>query len=124
MRNNLLASLQLMVREQQLRASVDQRVLRRAKQLASSKSTHALEEKHVAPSTYQQHVAPVLGDLDVCTPANWRQCIVKEGRGVCEAGSKCKEARAVLGWPDDLACVDPNTSRVGVSWDRPLTLKR
>ena len=127
MRQYLQASLELMVREQQLRASMDQRVLRRAKQLSSSKSTHALEGKHVAPSTklravareaYQQHVALVLGDLDVCTPANWRQCIVKEGRGVCEAGGKCKEARAVLGWPDDLACVDPNRVDPDGSWKK------
>jgi hypothetical protein len=129
MRQYLQASLELMVREQQLRASVGQRVMRRAKQLASSKSTHALEDKQVAPSTklraaareaYQQHVAPTLLDLDVCAPANWRQCIVKDGRGVCKAGGKCKEARAVLGWPDDLACVDPNRVDPDGEWKKPF----
>lgn len=130
-RDNFVASLELMVREQQIRASVDRRVELRAEQRRAQQTSAAegvqlgRKEKHVPLSkrlrtavreAFQRHVAPVLGDLKVCAPVDWRQCIVEEGSTECAAGGQCKEARAALDWPNNLACVDPNRNDCDNEW--------
>ena len=74
-------------------------------------------------AAFAQHIRPMMAglDLSLCSDLpdrRWQSCVMRAGADACDAGGPCKRAREVLGWPEDLLCVDPSLVWPGKPWAR------
>ena len=128
----LESAMQCRMLQDRIAASNHARAIAKLEQMGGSGAARETMARQDAPSkvaqrecriAFTQHIRPMMVGLDLTLCCDlpglgWQSCVMQAGAAACAAKGPCKHAREVLGWPEDLLCVDPSRVWPGKAWAR------